>query len=93
MADTDPATELGATFAITPGRYSFVAVGEGFGHKRFTATISSHRRTLPVVMSRNEAATANGATATGDGASQLALLDETEATNWQSVEAPSRDAR
>ena len=39
-------------------------------------------------MPRNEAAAANGATAAGDGASQQALLDETEATNWQSVQAP-----
>jgi hypothetical protein len=88
VADTDPATPLGATFAITPGRYSFVAVGAGFGHKKFTATISAGQRSLPVVMSRNQAAGVNGATATGDGLSQQALLDETEATNWQSVEAP-----
>lgn len=88
VADTDPATPLGATFALTPGRYSFVAVGEGFGHRRFTATIGSSRRTLPVAMSRNQAAAVNGATATGDGTSQPALLDETEATNWQSVQAP-----
>ncbi|MFG2088476.1 M36 family metallopeptidase [Spirillospora sp. NPDC048824] len=88
VADTDPATPLGATFAITPGRYSFVAVGEGVGHKKFTATIRGSRRTLPVAMHRNQAASANGATATGDGLSHRALLDETEATNWQSVEAP-----
>ncbi|MFA1544169.1 M36 family metallopeptidase [Actinomadura monticuli] len=88
VADTDPATPLGAAFAITPGRYSFVAVGEGFGHKRFTAVIGLSRRTLPVPMARNEAAAANGATAAGDGASGPALLDETEATDWQSVQAP-----
>ncbi len=88
VADTDPATPLGDTVALTPGRYSFVAVGAGFGHRRFTASIGASQRTLPVVMSRNEAAGANGATATGDGASQAALLDETEATNWQSVTAP-----
>ncbi|MFA1550378.1 M36 family metallopeptidase [Actinomadura chokoriensis] len=88
VADTDPATPLGATFAIAPGRYSFVAVGEGLGHRRFTAAIGSSQRTLPVAMSRNEAAAANGATAAGDGVSQPALLDETEATNWQSVQAP-----
>ncbi|WP_240809948.1 M36 family metallopeptidase [Actinomadura sp. WMMA1423] len=88
VADTDPATPLGDTVALTPGRYSFVAVGAGFGHRRFTASIGASRRTLPVVMSRNVAAGANGAAATGDGASQGALLDETEATNWQSVTAP-----
>ncbi|GAA4386835.1 hypothetical protein GCM10023088_58230 [Actinomadura verrucosospora] len=88
VADTDPATPLGDTVALAPGRYSFVAVGAGFGHRRFTAAVGASQRTLPVAMSRNEAAGANGATATGDGASQAALLDETEATNWQSVTAP-----
>lgn len=88
VADTDPATPLDATFAMTPGRYGFVAVGAGFGHKRFTARISKRRRTLPVTMSRNQAAGANGAAASGDGRSLPALLDETEATNWQSVQAP-----
>ncbi|XRQ04487.1 M36 family metallopeptidase, partial [Actinomadura welshii] len=88
VADTDPATPLGATFDITPGRYSFVAVGPGVGHKKFTATIRTSRRSLPVVMHRNLAASANGAAAAGDGGSHEALLDETEATNWQSVEAP-----
>ncbi|MEO3824020.1 M36 family metallopeptidase [Actinomadura sp. B10D3] len=87
VADTDPATPLGDSFSMIPGRYSFVAVGEGFGHKRFTATIS-RSGTLRVDMSRNQAAGANGATATGDGLSHPGLLDETEATNWQSVEAP-----
>lgn len=87
VADTDPATPLGDAFSMAPGRYAFVAVGEGFGHKRFTATISGSR-SLRVDMSRNQAAGANGATATGDGLSQPSLLDETEATNWQSVEAP-----
>ncbi|MFD0534528.1 M36 family metallopeptidase [Actinomadura luteofluorescens] len=88
VADTDPATPLGDTVALTPGRYSFVAVGAGFGHRRFTATVGASQRTLPIAMSRNEAAGANGATATGDGVSQAALLDETETTNWQSVTAP-----
>ncbi|TDB94420.1 M36 family metallopeptidase [Actinomadura sp. 7K534] len=91
VADTDPATPLGATFAIAPGRYSFVAVGAGFGHKKFTATIGAGQKSLPVTMHRNLAASANGATAAGDGQSQGALLDETEATNWQSVEAPVAD--
>lgn len=88
VADTDPATPLGDSVRLAPGRYTFLAVGAGFGHKRFTATVRPSQRTLPAAMSRNEAATANGATASGDGRSQPALLDETETTNWQSVEAP-----
>lgn len=88
VADTDPATPLGDAFDITPGRYSFVAVGPGLGHKKFTATIGAGQRSLPVTMHRNLAAAANGATATGDGGSHEALLDETEATNWLSAEGP-----
>src|SRR5690606_41684462 len=88
VADTDPATPLGDAFDITPGRYSFVAVGPGLGHKKFTATIGAGQRSLPVTMHPNLAAAANGATATGDGGSHEALLDETEATNWLSAEGP-----
>jgi hypothetical protein len=39
-------------------------------------------------MARNEASAANGASATGDGVDQGKLIDETEATNWQSLTAP-----
>ncbi|MCW2900698.1 MAG: peptidase [Streptosporangiaceae bacterium] len=88
VADTDPATNLGDTFTIAPGRYSFLAVGGGFGHRRFTATIGSRTTSLPVWMPRNEAAAAGGASATGDGVDQAKLIDETEATNWQSLTAP-----
>jgi hypothetical protein len=88
VADTDPATPVGETFQIAPGRYSFLAVGAGFGHKRFTATIGSRTTSLPVSMLRNEAAAAGGASATGDGVDQGKLIDETEATNWQSSTAP-----
>jgi extracellular elastinolytic metalloproteinase len=88
VADTDPATTLGATFRIVPGTYSFLAVGNGFGHKRFTADIRSGTRGLDPALLRNLAAAANGATATGDGVNQDKLVDETEATDWASLTAP-----
>ncbi|HEU5160941.1 MAG TPA: M36 family metallopeptidase [Streptosporangiaceae bacterium] len=88
VADTDPATTLGATFRMVPGKYSFVAVGAGFGHKRFTADIRAGNRTLDPALARNLAAAANGATAAGDGVNQARLVDETEATNWASLTAP-----
>ncbi|WP_424531139.1 M36 family metallopeptidase [Sphaerisporangium viridialbum] len=89
IADTDPATELGATFQIVPGTYSFVAVAPGFGHKRFEFTLKKDQiRDLPVQMFRNHASAAAGATATGDGVNQDKLIDETEATNWASLTAP-----
>ncbi|MEU9886408.1 M36 family metallopeptidase [Sphaerisporangium sp. NPDC051011] len=89
VADTDPATELGATFEIVPGEYSFVAVAPGFGHKRFEFKVKKDRPTdLPVEMSRNHASAAAGAVATGDGVNQDKLIDETESTNWASLTAP-----
>ncbi|WP_225993735.1 M36 family metallopeptidase [Actinomadura rudentiformis] len=88
VADTDPATPLGDTFKIIPGSYSFVAVGAGFGHKRLSATIKPSTENLWASMTRNQAAAANGATAAGDGVGHAGLVDETEATNWQSLTAP-----
>ncbi|MEU5876413.1 M36 family metallopeptidase [Spirillospora sp. NPDC047279] len=88
VADTDPATPLGDTFTIIPGRYGFVAAGAGFGHKRFSASIGRSTGSLTVSMARNQAAAANGAVATGDGVDHARLVDETEATNWQSLTAP-----
>jgi extracellular elastinolytic metalloproteinase len=88
VADTDPATSLGDTFRMLPGRYTFTATGAGFGHKRFTANIKADTRSLPVDMARNLAAAASGATATGDGVDQAGLIDDTETTNWQSLTAP-----
>jgi extracellular elastinolytic metalloproteinase len=91
VADTDPATPLGATFRMVPGDYTFVAVGAGFGHKRLSADIRPGTRTLTASLSRNHAAAANGATAAGDGVNQAMLVDETEATNWASLTAPVAD--
>ncbi|WP_248963450.1 M36 family metallopeptidase [Sphaerisporangium perillae] len=89
IADTDPATELGATFQIVPGKYSFVAVATGFGHKRFEFTLKKDQiRDLPVQMFRNHASAGAGAAAIGDGVNQDKLIDETEATNWASLTAP-----
>ncbi|MEV7968533.1 M36 family metallopeptidase [Sphaerisporangium sp. NPDC088356] len=92
VADTDPATALGATFEIVPGTYSFVAVAPGFGHTRFESRVKKDRKDrpteLPVEMFRNLASAAAGATATGDGVNQDKLIDETEATNWASLTAP-----
>jgi extracellular elastinolytic metalloproteinase len=88
VADTDPSTPLGDTFRILPGEYSFLATGNGLGHKRFTTRIAGTQRQLPVWLSRNHAAQANGASATGDGQDHARLIDGTEATNWQSLTAP-----
>ncbi|SDJ27587.1 Fungalysin metallopeptidase (M36) [Nonomuraea maritima] len=86
VADTDPATPLGDTIEMTPGRYDFVVTGDGFGHKRLTfVVLPGVKLPLPLPLTRNLASAANGATATGDGVNQAKLIDDTEATNWASL--------
>ena len=89
IADTDPATPLGDTFRIVPGSYELVARGNGFGLERLTASFQAGQdRVLRVSMSENLASSARGATASGDGVNQGALIDDTEATNWASLVDP-----
>ncbi|SDH50907.1 Peptidase propeptide and YPEB domain-containing protein [Sinosporangium album] len=90
VADTDPETPLGPTFEITPGTYSFLATGPGFGHTRFTETFTrGETETLDVEPARNHASAAAGATATGDGVNHAELIDGTESTNWASLTGPA----
>ncbi|GAA0926725.1 M36 family metallopeptidase [Nonomuraea longicatena] len=88
MADTDPATATGDSFEIVPGKYDFLAVAPGFGHKRFSLSVRPGETTLPLSLSRNHASAAAGATASGDGVNHAKLIDETEGTNWASHTAP-----
>ncbi|MGW0810190.1 M36 family metallopeptidase [Nonomuraea sp. NPDC002799] len=86
VADTDPATPLADTVEMTPGVYDFVVAGNGFGHKRLTyAVVPGVKLPLPLLLSRNHASAASGATASGDGVNQARLIDDTEATNWASL--------
>ncbi|MEZ7126967.1 M36 family metallopeptidase [Nonomuraea sp. AD125B] len=86
VADTDPATPLGDTVEMTPGVYDFVVAGAGFGHRRLTfAVLPGVTLPLALPLTRNLAAAASGATASGDGVNQAKLIDETEATNWASL--------
>jgi extracellular elastinolytic metalloproteinase len=86
VADTDPSTPLGDTFRIAPGTYEFLARGNGVGTVRFSATVRAGRaETLSVQMPRNLASAANGAAARGDGINLARLIDDTEATNWASL--------
>jgi hypothetical protein len=90
IADTDPATtnsgidvNRDATAAFAPGEYEFLAVAKGYGFYRFRAKFNANQdKTQTVVMPTNWASAAGGATATGDGTTPGAALDETEATNW-----------
>jgi hypothetical protein len=86
VADTDPATPLGDTVEMTPGVYSFIVAGNGFGHTRLKfVVVGGVPLPLPLPLTRNLASAAGGATATGDGVNQAKLIDETEATNWASL--------
>ncbi|MDP9434522.1 MAG: M36 family metallopeptidase, partial [Actinomycetota bacterium] len=88
VADTDPATPLGATAAMTPGTYRGVAVGAGLGHTRFTFQVKpAQPQQVRVALAANLASASLGATATGDGVNAGKLLDETEGTNWASRDA------
>src|SRR6185312_17294964 len=69
--------------AFAPGEYEFLAVAKGYGFYRFRAKFNANQdKTQTVVMPTNWASAAGGATATGDGTTPGAALDETEATNW-----------
>ena len=88
VADTDPETAIPDTFQIIPRQqFSFVATGAGFGARRFsTQFIAGRSSTLPLNLPRNLASTAAGATVTGDGVNLDAIADDTEATDWASLD-------
>ena len=90
VADTDPATSLGATVSVVPGTYEFVVRAPGRGLARVgPVTVSSGQAlTLPVQLLLNLTSTANGATAAGNGVNVAKLVDDDEATNWASLGAP-----
>jgi extracellular elastinolytic metalloproteinase len=87
IADTIGDTETGDTARFVPGTYEFIAQAPGFGGQRFTLDLTPDQDlTFAVPMRRNHASGANGAEATGDGVNLDKLIDDTEQTNWASVE-------
>jgi extracellular elastinolytic metalloproteinase len=83
VADTDPATPLGASVEMVPGEYAFVARGDGRGAQKFTRTLAAGSDVdLRTLMPANQASRSNGATISGDGANQQFMIDDTEETNW-----------
>jgi extracellular elastinolytic metalloproteinase len=88
VADTDPETELGDTFEIIGGKqFNLVATGPGYGHRKFTTLFLPGRaQDLKVNLPRNLAAAAGGATVSGPGVNVPLLIDETEGTNWASLD-------
>ncbi|MEH1100019.1 M36 family metallopeptidase [Micromonospora sp. CPCC 205561] len=87
VADTDPATALPDRIELVPGTYQLLAVAPGFGHQRLTVVAKAGRKGhVDLRMSRNLASTASGATITGDGVNLERIADDTEATNWASLD-------
>jgi hypothetical protein len=86
VADTNPATtggNLDAVATFVPGTYELVANAPGYGHLRFRLTLSAgQNRTVTLTMPTNYASQAKGSVVTGDGVEHAALVDDTEATNW-----------
>ena len=71
------------TAGFVPGTYDIVVRADGYGHRRFRMAASgASTSTLSFTMAPNFASAANGAVATGDGANQGDLIDDTEATTW-----------
>jgi hypothetical protein len=93
VADTTTATPLDDSVDIVGGTYDFIVRADGFGHTRVEdlAVSGSGTQTLTVELKANLASTANGATATGAGVRLGALVDDTEATNWESAGSPIAD--
>jgi uncharacterized repeat protein (TIGR01451 family) len=89
IADSDPGTPLTATAKFVPGTYDFLVVAPGYGHFRFTETLTAGQTATRVVwMPTNYASIAKGAVASGDGVGQNLLIDDTEGTNWGSLGSP-----
>nr|MDT0656827.1 M36 family metallopeptidase [Micromonospora sp. DSM 115978] len=99
VADTDPATPLPDTFEVLPGtKFRFLAVAPGFGHTRFETKFRAGPspaqggpgqggpQVLEVDLARNLASVAAGAVVTGDGVNLDRIADDTEATNWASLD-------
>jgi hypothetical protein len=87
VADTAAGTALGDSVDIVDGTYDFLVRANGFGHTRAedVAISGTGTQTLTVTLRRNLASATNGATATGAVVRLGALIDDTEATNWESA--------
>lgn len=88
IADTDPATPLGDTVELVAGTYDLIAVAPGFGHQRMRVTAKAGHKAqhLDLKLDRNLASKTSGATVSGDGVNLDRIADDTEATNWASLD-------
>ncbi len=74
--------------------YEFVANAPGYGHVRFQLDARpGTTRNVTIRFPTNYASRHNGAVAVGDGTRHNDLIDDTEATNWESVGPPAQGQR
>ncbi len=85
-AVTDPADGASETVLFVPQTYDFIATAPGYGAFRFSADLASGPQTIEVPMRMNHASGTQGATITGDGEGLENLIDDTESTQWESLE-------
>jgi extracellular elastinolytic metalloproteinase len=90
VADTTASTALGSTVNMVAGTYDFLVRANGFGLRRVEDVVVSGTgaQSLTVSLPRNIASSASGASASGDGTRLAALIDDSEATNWESAGSP-----
>jgi hypothetical protein len=88
IADNDPTTPIPDTFDVVPNEdLNFTAVGSGLGTTKFhRAFPAGQTKQMRLDLPSNLAASANGATVSGDGLNLDKLVDETEATDWASLD-------
>jgi hypothetical protein len=96
IADTDSATPLSdkAKF-VSSSTFDFLVQANGYGAVSFPHVVSasllpphSQPVVLTVKMPKNWASSANGASASGDGANLANLIDDTESTQWTAHRTP-----
>jgi hypothetical protein len=91
VADTDPETAIPDTFQILPNTtFHFTAEGPGLGARKFsTLFLPGRAQALKLNLPTNLASTSAGATASGDGVNLGALTDDSEGTDWASLDGVS----
>jgi extracellular elastinolytic metalloproteinase len=78
------------TRTFEPGTYPVYLTAKGFGHRRLTLRLKPGANDVTLKMRRNLAASVAGGKASGDGGNLELINDETEGTNWGSVEGAAR---
>lgn len=80
-----------AVVQFEPGTYRLYVQAKGYGHRRLTVTIKPGAQTISLPMRKNLASSAAGGQAFGDGGNLARINDDTEATNWGSIDGAVRN--